>query len=199
MVRWTRGRDTDPASAASAGLQVERRALAERAHRRAQVGHELLRLLARLGDVLVGLPLGEMARHFELERERGDGVAEAVVQLARNAQPLADARRFGEERLGGRELGVHPRQLLAGARFAHREARRAQREQLEGAEDEAVQRGAQEGAAGEEHGDEHRRLGGHPGERGAAANEERQLAGDDHEEPPTTFPRRSRPPIRKRS
>jgi len=47
----------------------------------------------------------------------------------------------------------------------------------QGAEDEAVLRGAQEGAAGEEH----RRLRRRPGERGAAADEERQLAGDDHQ------------------
>ncbi len=58
-----------------------------------------------LAHVLLRLAFGEVAGHFEVEAERGQVVAEQVVQFAGDAHALAHARAFGQQRAGGAQLG----------------------------------------------------------------------------------------------
>jgi hypothetical protein len=54
-----------------------------------------------LAHVLGHLSLGEVRRHLEVHAERGEVMAERVVELARDARPLGLPHALGEEALCG--------------------------------------------------------------------------------------------------
>ena len=62
----------------------------------------------RLADVLCRLARGQPRRHVELQAERGQVMAERVVQVAGDAQPLGDAAVLGQQRTGRVQL-LHSR------------------------------------------------------------------------------------------
>ncbi len=67
----------------------------------------------RLAHMFLRLALGDMAGHFQIETERGEVMAEQVVQFARDAGALVDACAFGQQRAGGAQLGVEPALFFA--------------------------------------------------------------------------------------
>lgn len=53
-----------------------------------------------------------MAQGLEMKAERGEVMAEHVMELARDSQALVESARFGEQRPGGTQLGIQPTLLL---------------------------------------------------------------------------------------
>ena len=70
-----------------------------------------------LRHMLLGLAFDQMVGDFEVQAQRGEVVAEQVVQLAGDAGALVDAHAFGEQGAGGAQLGIQPSLLLAGLRL----------------------------------------------------------------------------------
>ena len=87
--------------------------VAQLADRLAHVAEQQLGQRMGLADVLLRLAFGEVAGDFQVQAQRGEVVAEQVVQLARDAGALVDARAFGQQRAGGAQLGVEPALLVA--------------------------------------------------------------------------------------
>ena len=103
------------------GGEVDRPALAQLADRFAHVGQQQARERVRLLHVFLHPPVGQMARDFEVEAERGEVVAEQVVQFARDARALVDARAFGEQRARGAQFGIQPSLFFARLRLLPRD------------------------------------------------------------------------------
>ncbi|MCY1457549.1 hypothetical protein D9M71_748540 [compost metagenome] len=58
-----------------------------------------------LAHVLLGLAFSDMAGHFQIQAQRGQVVAEQVVQLAGNAGAPVDAGTFGQQQAQGADHG----------------------------------------------------------------------------------------------
>src|SRR5205814_995401 len=67
------------------------------------------------------------------EAERGEVMAEEVVQIARDARPFCEPARLGEKSLRRLQLGVEERELAALARLALRDPARVEGERGEAA------------------------------------------------------------------
>ena len=65
-------------------------------------------------DVVQRLALGQVAGHLQVQGQRGQLVAEQVMQLARNAGALVDPRTLGQQGPGGAQLRIEPALLVAG-------------------------------------------------------------------------------------
>ena len=95
--------------------------VAQLADRLAHVAEQQPRQRVRLVDVFLRLALGQVAGDFEVQAQRGQVVAEQVVQFARDARALVDARAFGQQRAGGAQFGVEPALFLARLRLLPRD------------------------------------------------------------------------------
>ena len=62
-----------------------------------------------------------VAGDFQVQAERGQVVAEQVVQFARDAGALVDAGAFGQQRAGGAQFGIEPALLVARLRLLPRD------------------------------------------------------------------------------
>jgi CheY-like chemotaxis protein len=159
------------------------RVLAEGADNGADLAEELLRDRVCALDRLFRAIAFDVARELELEAQRGEMMAETVVEIPRDAEPLRRACAVREELARREELRVSARQLGAGVGLASRQARGAEREELEA----AVGRGGDEARVAvkwrRRKGRRHcRRLGEDPRQPRALADDERRLPGDDDEE-----------------
>ena len=104
-----------PSTSALQGVgQVDAALLAHLADRLAHVGQQQLGQRMALPDVVLGLALGQVAGDFQVQAQRGQVVAEQVVQFARDAHALAHARAFGQQGAGGAQFGIEPSLFLAG-------------------------------------------------------------------------------------
>ena len=90
---------------------------ADLADRLADVAEQQPRQGMRLPDVLVRLALGQVAGHLEVQAQRGQVVAQQVVQFARDAGALVDPGAFGQQRAGGAQLGIQAALLVARLRL----------------------------------------------------------------------------------
>ena len=105
--------------------------LAHPADDAAHVAQQILRDALALFDVLPRLTLGEMTGYLEIERQRGEVMADGVVQVARDAQALGRAAADAEELGRDAELGVGVGELLPRARLAARDECRERAKELE--------------------------------------------------------------------
>ena len=84
------------------------------ADRLAHVGQQQLGQRVALPDVFLRLALGQVAGDFQVQAQRGQVVAEQVVQFPGDAQALAHPRALRQQGAGGAQFGIEPALLLAG-------------------------------------------------------------------------------------
>jgi hypothetical protein len=111
--------------------EIERHILAQCADDVADLGQQLLCETVCALDRFFSALVGRVPRDLELETERGEVVAEAVVEVACDAEAFGGAGAVGKELAGGEELGVGAGELVARLRLASGEPGRAVREELE--------------------------------------------------------------------
>ena len=165
--------------------EIERRLLAHRAHDAPELDEELLGEGVRVVDRFLGLPVGDVSGELELQVQGGQVVAERVVKLTCNAQPLGGAGAVGEELARRKELGVHAPELRTCLRFAYEEPRSAKSEQLKAGIRKRRKVGRSPAVRAYQVDRHHRRgLRDRPDEPRFLADDERALARDDAEERP---------------
>ena len=113
---------------------VHRARVAQLAHHVADVGQQQPGDGVRLVDMLGGTAVGEPRGDVQLQAERRQVMAQCVVQVARDPQPLGGAAALDHQRARGLQFGVRPGQLRTGRPLAIGQQHRRQREQLESAE-----------------------------------------------------------------
>ena len=119
----TRGRGRSATSVRSARVEVEAIVGVLLGDDRAHVGEQRARQRLRFLDVAMRGALGAHERRFEVERERGEVMAERVVQLA------GDAKAFGEPAAVGDEI-LHRAKLRARPQLAVEKLEREERQDL---------------------------------------------------------------------
>src|SRR5262245_2281632 len=97
------------------------------------VAQEQSRDGVRLLHVLGRLSVGEPRRHIELQTERGQVMAERVMEIARDAQALFVTAALSEQRASCQQLAVRACELLARQTLTQRQRCGDEREQLEAA------------------------------------------------------------------
>ena len=98
---WTRGRGRSATSVRSARVEVETIVGVLLGHDGADVGEQRPRQRLRFFDVAMRCAVGAHERGFEVERQRGEVMAERVVQLARDAKAFGEPAAVGDELLHG--------------------------------------------------------------------------------------------------
>jgi hypothetical protein len=81
-------------------LEIDRGVAAQAAHRLAHVAEQQPGQALAAVDLLAQRPVGAVERALEVERQRGQVVAEQVVQLARDPRPLGGLAALGEQLAG---------------------------------------------------------------------------------------------------
>ncbi len=162
--------------------RIEWRVLPHRAHDAPELDEELLGECVRVVDRVLGLPVGDVSGELELKVQGGQVVAERVVKLTRNAQPLGGAGAVGKELACREELGVHSSELRTRLRFAYDEPRSAESEQLKAGIGNRRKVGRSTTVRAHQVDRHHRRgLRDHPDEPSSLAHDERRFACDDTE------------------
>ena len=107
--------------------QVEAVVAAERAHDAAHVAEKELRHGLGRRDALARVARGLVARDLEVQRQRGEVVAQQVVQVPGDAGPLGQPRALREKLARRFELGVRRRRDPGAEPFPRRAAGRWRR------------------------------------------------------------------------
>ena len=84
--------------------QIDRAGLAQLAHDLAHVAQQPLGQRVRALHVIQGLALGQVPGDLQVQGQRGQLVAQQVMQFARNAGALVDPRALGQQGAGGAQL-----------------------------------------------------------------------------------------------
>ena len=95
--------------------------LAELAHDIADVAEKQFRDGMCLLHVFGGLAIGDARRHIQLQAQCGQVMAERVMEIARDAEPLLVAAALGQQRTRRKQFRVRARQFLAGDSLTERQ------------------------------------------------------------------------------
>ena len=103
-----------------------------------QLGHRL-----RLAHLVLGIAFDQVAGDFEVQGQRGQVVADQIVQFARDAHALGDATGLRKQRARGTQLGVQATLLFARLGLAARDHRGDEGETGESEVQETLQDGVE--------------------------------------------------------